>query len=102
MKEKLWDPPACFPGLPSALLHGIARVRLETSIGARTAIGIYQFGGLYDVVHAIDDGRAAGSIPDVIGQSAALKNVVRQTTIVGPTDSTVLILGETGSGKGLC
>lgn len=53
------------------------------------------------VVHAIDDGRAAGSIPDVIGQSAALKNVVRQTTIVGPTDSTVLILGETGSGKGL-
>lgn len=53
------------------------------------------------VVHAIDDGRTAGTIPDVIGQSAALKRVMGQTRIVGPTDCTVLILGETGTGKGL-
>ncbi len=37
----------------------------------------------------------------VIGESPRIQTVMRQIEIVGPTDSTVLILGETGTGKSL-
>jgi formate hydrogenlyase transcriptional activator len=38
---------------------------------------------------------------DIIGRSASLRGVLDQIQIVAPTDSTVLILGETGTGKEL-
>ena len=38
---------------------------------------------------------------EMIGVSAALKNITQQIELVAPTDSTVLILGESGSGKEL-
>ena len=38
---------------------------------------------------------------DIIGQSRALRRVLQQVEIVAPTDSTVLIHGETGTGKEL-
>jgi formate hydrogenlyase transcriptional activator len=38
---------------------------------------------------------------EIIGESRALKQVLKQVETVAPTDSTVLILGETGSGKEL-
>jgi formate hydrogenlyase transcriptional activator len=37
----------------------------------------------------------------IIGGSAAMRNVLAQVIIVAPTDSTVLLLGETGTGKEL-
>jgi formate hydrogenlyase transcriptional activator len=37
----------------------------------------------------------------IIGNSPALESVLEQVQLVGPTDSTVLILGETGTGKEL-
>ncbi|HTZ95353.1 MAG TPA: sigma 54-interacting transcriptional regulator [Terriglobales bacterium] len=37
----------------------------------------------------------------VVGRSAALQRVLRQVEVVAPTDSGVLILGETGTGKEL-
>ncbi len=38
---------------------------------------------------------------DIIGKSAALQKVLEQVAIVAPTDSTVLLHGETGTGKEL-
>src|SRR5438445_32557 len=38
---------------------------------------------------------------DIIGESPALKRTLKQVEIVAPTDSTVLLLGETGTGKEL-
>ncbi len=38
---------------------------------------------------------------EIVGKSPAFRTVLRQAEQVGRTDSTVLILGETGTGKGL-
>jgi formate hydrogenlyase transcriptional activator len=38
---------------------------------------------------------------DIVGSSEALRKVLRQVVRVAPSDSTVLILGETGTGKEL-
>src|SRR6185295_2912940 len=47
------------------------------------------------------DESSDASFDGIIGQSAAIQEVRRQVKIVAPTDSTVLILGETGTGKEL-
>ncbi|NUM77437.1 sigma 54-interacting transcriptional regulator, partial [candidate division KSB1 bacterium] len=39
------------------------------------------------------------SFSDIIGESAALRQVLQQIEIVAPTEAGVLILGETGTGK---
>ena len=38
---------------------------------------------------------------DIVGSSEVLRKVLRQVTKVTLSDSTVLILGETGTGKGV-
>ena len=38
---------------------------------------------------------------DIVGKSPALQKVLEQVAIVAPTDSTVLLHGETGTGKEL-
>src|SRR6266550_144154 len=45
--------------------------------------------------------RAEDKFDDIIGRSASLRAVLDQIQIVAPTDSTVLVLGETGTGKEL-
>jgi formate hydrogenlyase transcriptional activator len=42
-----------------------------------------------------------GVFEEIIGDSPALTQVLNQATTVAPTDATVLILGETGTGKEL-
>src|SRR5581483_35797 len=47
---------------------------------------------------AVVEAKAFGNL---IGQSAALKHIVCQIDLVAPTEASVLILGETGTGKEL-
>ena len=42
---------------------------------------------------------ATHKFADIVGATAALRNVLNQVEVVAPTDSTVLLLGETGTGK---
>jgi DNA-binding NtrC family response regulator/ligand-binding sensor domain-containing protein len=49
-------------------------------------------------VQALSEG---GLCDDFVGESMALRNVQRQLAEIARTDLTVLILGETGTGKGL-
>src|SRR5882724_3089576 len=48
-----------------------------------------------------DDAGCGRSAGEIIGESPELRSTMQQVGIVAPTDSTVLILGETGTGKGL-
>ena len=43
----------------------------------------------------------AKAFGDLVGQSGALRHIVSQIDLVAPTDASVLILGETGTGKEL-
>jgi len=43
----------------------------------------------------------AKAFGDLVGQSVALRQIVSQIDLVAPTDASVLILGETGTGKEL-
>jgi formate hydrogenlyase transcriptional activator len=45
--------------------------------------------------------RTEFNVEEIIGASEALKQVLREVETVAPTDTTVLILGETGTGKEL-
>src|SRR5438477_12681269 len=47
-----------------------------------------------------DDLRGSG-LPRIIGKSAALRRVMDMARVVAPTEATVLINGETGTGKEL-
>jgi formate hydrogenlyase transcriptional activator len=48
-----------------------------------------------------DEIKQANNFEEIVGHSAGLKSVLDQVRLVAPTDSTVLILGETGTGKEL-
>jgi formate hydrogenlyase transcriptional activator len=52
-------------------------------------------------VYLEDEIRTEHQFEDIVGQSAALKAILKQIETVAPTDSTVLIYGETGTGKEL-
>jgi len=45
--------------------------------------------------------KQAHNFDEIIGRSATLNSVLDQVRLVAATDSTVLILGETGTGKEL-
>jgi DNA-binding NtrC family response regulator len=45
--------------------------------------------------------RSEINFSEIVGKSAALRQVLQQVETVAPSDSTVLILGETGTGKEL-
>jgi formate hydrogenlyase transcriptional activator len=52
-------------------------------------------------VYLEDEIRTDNRFEEIIGQSRALKTILKQVETVAPTDSTVMIYGETGTGKEL-
>ena len=48
-----------------------------------------------------DEVQAKYNYEEIVGKSATLQDLLRQAELVAPTDSSVLILGETGTGKEL-
>jgi Nif-specific regulatory protein len=55
----------------------------------------------HEVGHLRDAVRDASAFTAVIGESRAWREVLDQVNLVAPADSTVLIIGETGTGKEL-
>ena len=54
-----------------------------------------------EIVYLEDEIRTDNRFEEIVGQSRALKAILKQVETVAPTDSTVLIYGETGTGKEL-
>jgi formate hydrogenlyase transcriptional activator len=57
--------------------------------------------GAVATLGSVDQDRSPRRFEQIIGSSAALESVLEQVERVAPTDSTVLIQGETGTGKEL-
>src|SRR6201984_2353238 len=55
----------------------------------------------YNRVAQNDENRPEYEFEQIIGRSPALKSALAEVKRVAPTDSTVLVLGETGTGKEL-
>jgi formate hydrogenlyase transcriptional activator len=52
--------------------------------------------------HSAEMAHERAAAPDeIVGESPVLKSVLQEVSLVAPTDATVLILGETGTGKEL-
>jgi len=51
--------------------------------------------------HCAEEAQPSDTFAEIVGESAVLKQVLSQVRIVAPSDATVLILGETGTGKEL-
>ncbi len=64
-----------------------ASFETEDTMSAKVALDNYVFRG--------------SGLPTIIGTSAALRSVLEMVRVVAPTDATVLINGETGTGKEL-
>jgi formate hydrogenlyase transcriptional activator len=46
-------------------------------------------------------GAPSGATDSIVGESSLVKSMLQEVSLVAPTDATVLILGETGTGKEL-
>jgi formate hydrogenlyase transcriptional activator len=69
---------------------------------AVTHIASFEIERATSVKVALDSNELCGSgLPRIVGNSAALRRVLGMVRVVAPTDATVLINGETGTGKEL-
>ena len=82
----------------------LRQVASQVALAADNALDYYQVAEskqrlAEERIYLNEEIRSGQNFEEIIGSSAALKNVLKQVSIVAPTDSTVLILGETGTGK---
>jgi formate hydrogenlyase transcriptional activator len=84
----------------------LAQVANQVAIAVENALAYGQIAELKDKLaqeklYLEDEIRSEMHFEDIVGKSAALRRVLQQVETVAPTDSTVLISGETGTGKEL-
>ena len=92
-----------FPQKDADLLQHVAN---QIAIGVENALA---YGQVVDRANKLteeklylqDEIRAEHNFEEIIGESSGLKQFLEQVQIVAPTDSTILIQGETGTGKEL-
>jgi len=84
------------------ILTGVAA---QTSIAVENAIARNELEILKDRLRAekqyLDEEAQSACDFDLIGSSEAFRRILKQVEVAAPTDSTILIQGETGSGKEL-
>ena len=84
----------------------LTQVANQVAIAVENALAYGQIAALKDQLaqeklYLEEEIRSELSFEDIVGHSAALRRVLHQVEIVAPTEATVLITGETGTGKEL-
>ena len=84
----------------------LASVASQVAFSVENVLAFQEIAALKDKlaaekVYLEDEIRTEYNFEEIIGQSSALKRVLHQVETVAPTDSAVLICGETGTGKEL-
>ena len=92
-----------FPQRDAELLQHVAN---QIAIGVENALAYRQVVErakklTEEKLYLQDEIRTEHNFEEIIGDSASLKDILQQLTTVAPTDSTILVLGETGTGKEL-
>src|SRR5947207_4445355 len=92
-----------FTAEDAELLAGVAN---QVAFSVENALAFQEIAELKDrlaaeKVYLEDELRTDYNFEEIIGDSPALKRVLHQVETVAPTDSAVLVLGETGTGKEL-
>ena len=84
----------------------VRQVAAQVALAVENALAYRQIAELKDKLaqeklYLEDEIRSQMNFDSIVGRSAALQKVLQQVETVAPTDSTVLIYGETGVGKEL-
>ena len=84
----------------------LSQVASQVAIAVENALAYRQIAELKDQLaqeklYLEDEIRSELNFEEIVGKSEALRRVLKQVETVAPTDSTVLIYGETGTGKEL-
>jgi transcriptional regulator with GAF, ATPase, and Fis domain len=81
---------------------GVVKTVIETSGASDAEDDMGKFTMVFDqVTELLSKVEARQLFPDIVGQSKAMRGVFNQIVKVAPKDSTVLLTGETGTGKEL-
>ena len=84
----------------------LVQVAGQVAIAVENALAFQEIGELknklaQEKLYLEDEIRSEMNFDEIVGESAPLRAVLKQVETVAPTDSTVLITGETGTGKEL-
>jgi formate hydrogenlyase transcriptional activator len=87
-------------------LEVLVAVANQVSIAIENALAFEQIAELNrrlvtENVYLDEEVRASAGFENIVGESPALKHALKQVQIAAPTDTTVLVTGETGTGKEL-
>jgi formate hydrogenlyase transcriptional activator len=90
----------------TADLDFLQQVANQVAVAVENALAFQEIESLNDQlrrenVYLVEEVRAENNFGEIVGESAALRRVLREVETVASTDSTVLIRGETGTGKEL-
>ncbi len=95
--------PSAYEGADLGFLQLIAR---QVAVAVENARAFQEIRALQDQLarenaYLQEEVQSEHNFGEIVGESPALRRVLRQVETVAPTDSTVLIRGETGTGKEL-
>jgi formate hydrogenlyase transcriptional activator len=93
-------------GYTAAGVEFVQQVAKQVAVAVENALAFDQIAELKEKlekekVYLLEEIRTDHNFGEIIGESVALRRVLKEVETVAPTDATVLIRGETGTGKEL-
>jgi formate hydrogenlyase transcriptional activator len=90
----------------NADVHFLQLIANQVAVAVENALAFGEIEALKDKLakekeYLEDEVRTEHNFGDIVGESAALREILKKVETVAPTDSTVLVCGETGTGKEL-